>query len=183
MLELFSLAIALSMDAFAVSIGLGAKQKMELRIIAFMSAIYFGIFQAIMPFVGYWAGKGVIHWADTYTPWIAFILLMLIGIKMIYESCKPGVEENIKTITHPVMLMLAIATSIDAMAAGFAINLLNINLLFSCFVIGLTTSLLSFAGVFFGAKSGTTLENKAELFGGIVLIVIGIKILLTSILT
>ncbi len=178
MLEVFFLAIALSMDAFAVSIGLGAKHKKEPKKMALMAAVYFGLFQAIMPFFGYWAGKGILGWVAAYAPWVAFFLLLLIGVKMIYESFNTGIEDELKNITHQVMLVLAIATSIDAMAAGFALNLLNVNVLFSCLAIGVITFIFSYLGVLVGEKSGTKLENKAELFGGVVLILIGLKILL-----
>jgi manganese efflux pump family protein len=178
MLEVFFLAIALSMDAFAVSIGLGAKHKKEPKKMALMAAAYFGLFQALMPFFGYWAGKGLLSVVAAYAPWLAFFLLLLIGAKMIYESFNTGIEEDLKNITHRVMLVLAIATSIDAMAAGFALNLLNVNVLFSCGIIGLITYFFSYIGVLVGEKSGTKLENKAELFGGVVLILIGLKMLL-----
>lgn len=178
MLEVFFLAIALSMDAFAVSIGLGAKHKKNPKKMALMAAVYFGLFQAIMPFFGYWAGKGILGWVAAYAPWVAFFLLLLIGVKMIYESFNTGIEDELKNITHQVMLVLAIATSIDAMAAGFALNLLNVNVLFSCLAIGVITFIFSYLGVLVGEKSGTKLENKAELFGGVVLILIGLKILL-----
>lgn len=178
MLEVFFLAVALSMDAFAVSIGLGAKRKKDAKKMALMAAGYFGVFQALMPFFGYWAGKGVLGWVASYAPWVAFLLLALIGAKMIYESFNTGIEEDLKNITHQVMLMLAIATSIDAMAAGFVLTLLKVNVFLSCFIVGIITFLFSYIGVFVGEKSGTALENKAELFGGIVLILIGLKILL-----
>ena len=178
MLEVFFLAIALSMDAFAVSIGLGAKHKKNSKKMALMAAAYFGLFQALMPFFGYWAGKGLLSVVAAYAPWVAFFLLLLIGAKMIVESFNTGIENELKNITHQVMLVLAIATSIDAMAAGFALNLLNVNVLFSCLVIGVITFLFSYVGVLVGEKSGTKLENKAELFGGVVLILIGLKILL-----
>ena len=178
MLEVFFLAIALSMDAFAVSIGLGAKHKKNSKKIALMAAAYFGLFQALMPFFGYWAGKGLLSVVAAYAPWVAFFLLLLIGAKMIYESFNTGIENELKNITHQVMLVLAIATSIDAMAAGFALNLLNVNVLFSCLAIGVITFIFSYLGVLVGEKSGTKLENKAELFGGVVLILIGLKILL-----
>ena len=145
---------------------------------ALMAAGYFGLFQALMPFFGYWAGKGLLSVVAAYAPWVAFFLLLLIGAKMIVESFNTGIENELKNITHQVMLVLAIATSIDAMAAGFALNLLNVNVLFSCLVIGVITFLFSYVGVLVGEKSGTKLENKAELFGGVVLILIGLKILL-----
>jgi putative Mn2+ efflux pump MntP len=178
MLEVLFLAIALSMDAFAVSIGLGSKQKGNPASLAVMSGVYFGVFQALMPLIGYLGGKGVLGWVEAYAPWIAFCLLALIGGKMLYEAFAEGIEEDILIISHRVMLMLAIATSIDAMAAGFALTLLDVGPLLACLIIGVTTFAFSWAGVYIGTKSGTWLESKAELFGGVVLIVIGLKILL-----
>lgn len=178
MVEVLLLAVALSMDAFAVSIGLGSKHKRKSMTLALMSGFYFGIFQASMPLIGYLGGRGVLGWVEAYAPWIAFFLLSLIGGKMIYESMSEGIEEDISNITHRVMLILAIATSIDAMAAGFALTLLDIGPIVACLIIGMTTYVFSYAGVFIGTKSGTWLESKAELFGGVVLILIGLKILL-----
>lgn len=173
------LAVALSMDAFAVSIGLGAKHQRRAWSLALMCGAYFGIFQALMPLIGYLGGRGLLGWVEALAPWVAFFLLLLIGGKMIYEAFSEGVEEDIATITHRVMLMLAIATSIDAMAAGFALTLLDVGPLLACLIIGVTTYLFSFLGVFVGARSGTWLESRAELLGGVVLILIGLKILLT----
>ena len=178
MIEVIFLALALSMDAFAVSIGLGAKHAINRKKLAFMAAIYFGLFQGLMPIFGYFAGKGVAGWVEEYASWVAFALLLMIGGKMVYESFSEGVEKDIKNVTHRIILVLAIATSIDALAAGFALAVLKVNPLISCLVIALTTCVLSYAGVFIGAKSGTKLENKAELFGGVVLILIGFKMLL-----
>ncbi len=178
MIEAIILAIALSMDAFAVSIGLGAKCPERTRSLAWMSGLYFGLLQGLMPLIGYMGGKGVLGWIEEYAAWIAFLLLLFIGGKMIYESFAEGIEEDIKQITHRVMLMLAIATSIDAMAAGFSLTLLEVNPWLACVIIGLTTFGFSWVGVFVGKKSGTWLESKAELLGGIILILIGLKILL-----
>jgi manganese efflux pump family protein len=178
MIEILLLSIALSMDAFAVSIGLGSKHTLATKSLAIMSGVYFGFFQAFMPLIGYVGGKGVLNWIDSYAHLIAFILLLLIGVKMIYESFSEGIEEDIAKITHKVMLILAIATSIDAMAAGFTLTLLDINVFTACLLIGLTTFIFSWVGVFIGAKSGTWLESKAELFGGIVLRFIGLKVLI-----
>ena len=169
MIEVVILAVALSMDAFAVSIGLGSKHTKKTASLAMMSGIYFGLFQALMPLIGYLGGKGVLGWVESYAPWIAFLLLSLVGGKMIYESFAEGIGEDIAIITHRVMLILAIATSIDAMAAGFTLTILEVNPFIACMVIGMTTFCFSWAGVFVGKKSGTWLESKAELFGGIVL--------------
>lgn len=177
MIEVVILALALSMDAFAVSIGLGSKHTKKTASLAIMSAIYFGFFQAFMPLIGYMGGRGVFGWVEDYAPWVAFFLLLLVGGKMIYESISEGIEEDIAKITHKVMLILAIATSIDAMAAGFSLTILDVNPIVACVIIGTTTLFFSWVGVFVGAMSGTWLENKAELFGGIVLILIGLKLL------
>ncbi|MFO7603057.1 MAG: manganese efflux pump MntP family protein [Gammaproteobacteria bacterium] len=179
MIEVVFLAVALSMDAFAVSIGLGSKQKSAPLPLAIKAGLYFGIFQALMPLIGYLGGKGALAWIEDYAHWIAFLLLALIGGKMIYESFSEGIEANISNITHRVMFMLAIATSIDALAAGFTLTLLGTNPFIACIIIGLATFSLSCLGVFIGNKSGTWLESKAELFGGVILIVISIKILFT----
>ncbi|MHB1116479.1 manganese efflux pump MntP [Sideroxydans sp.] len=175
MLEVIILAIALSMDAFAVSIGLGSKGNT--KGLGLKAGLYFGTFQALMPFIGYLGGKGVLGWVEDYAHWIAFGLLALIGGKMIYESLHEGIEEDIATLTHRMMLLLAIATSIDAMAAGFSLTLLEVNAYLACAIIGVTTFALSWIGVRIGEKSGTWLESKAEMFGGVVLILIGVKML------
>lgn len=175
MLEVIILAIALSMDAFAVSIGLGSKG--DTKGLGLKAGLYFGVFQALMPFIGYLGGKGVLGWVEDYAQWIAFALLALIGGKMIYESLHEGIEEDITALTHRMMLLLAIATSIDAMAAGFSLTLLEVDAYLACAIIGITTFAFSWIGVRIGEKSGTLLESKAEMFGGVVLILIGIKML------
>lgn len=177
MIDILILAVALSMDAFAVSIGLGSKNQQKTTSLALMSGLYFGIFQAIMPFIGYLGGMGVLGWVEAYAKWIAFIMLLVIGFKMVYESFSEGIEDDITKITHKVMLILAIATSIDAMAAGFSLTILEVNPFVACIIIGITTFIFSYIGIIIGRKSGTWLEHKAELLGGVTLILIGIKIL------
>jgi putative Mn2+ efflux pump MntP len=176
MIEVIILAIALSMDAFAVSIGLGAKSHSPN--LPLKAGFYFGTFQALMPLIGYLAGKGVLDWIAAYASWTAFGLLAMIGTKMIYEGVHEGIEENISQITHKLMLILAIATSIDAMAAGFSLTLLDANPYAACAIIGVITFSFSLGGVLIGRKSGTWLGSKSEIFGGIVLILLGIKILI-----
>ncbi len=177
MIEVLVLAVALSMDAFAVSIGLGSKHTRKTSSLALMAGLYFGVFQGLMPLIGYLGGKGVLSWVEAYAPWIAFLLLTLIGGKMIYEAFAEGVEEDIAIITQRVMLMLAIATSIDAMAAGFALTLLDVAPLLACLIIGVITFVFSVAGVYIGSRSGTFLEGKAEFVGGVVIVLIGLKLL------
>lgn len=178
MLEVFILAVALSMDAFAVSVGLGAKKQDNLPKVALMCALYFGIFQGAMPLIGYLGGAGLLSWVDDYKRWIAFILLFGIGAKMIYEAFDGDEEVEFKKLTQKVMCLLAIATSIDAMAAGFTLNLMSVNPFVACLVIGVVTAVFSYIGVLVGNKSGTWLESKAEMLGGVVLILIGFKFLL-----
>jgi len=148
MFEIIVLAVALSMDAFAVSIGLGSKGNT--RGLGLKAGSFFGTFQALMPFIGYLGGKGVLGWVDSYAHWIAFGLLALIGAKMIYEGLQEGIEDDIKEITNKMMLLLAIATSIDAMAAGFSLTLLDINAYLACLIIGVTTFIFSWVGVRIG---------------------------------
>jgi putative Mn2+ efflux pump MntP len=130
-----------------------------------------------MPLIGYLGGKEVFGWLEAYAALIAFFLLLIIGSKMIYESFSGGIEKDIVKITHKVMFALAVATSIDALAAGFTLTILDVNPFVACAIIGLSTLVFSGVGIFVGVKSGTWLESKAELFGGIVLVLIGCKLL------
>jgi putative Mn2+ efflux pump MntP len=173
--EVLILAIALSMDAFAVSIGLGARKNSPG--LAMKAGLYFGTFQALMPFAGYLWGKGVLGWVGAYAHWIAFGLLALIGAKMIHEGAREDAEEDVSAVTNRMMLILAIATSIDAMAAGFSLTLLHANPYVACLVIGATTFAFSWGGVHVGRKSGTWLESKAEFLGGTILVLMSLKML------
>lgn len=177
MFEIIVLSFALSMDAFAVSIGLGAKKQQNMLHLALKAGLFFGSFQALMPLLGYLGGHGLEAWIDAYTTWIAFGLLLLIGAKMVYEGLSEGIEEVIQTISNKVLLLLAIATSIDAMAAGFSLIVLPLNPLIACTIIGFVTFAMSFIGVYIGKYGGTWLEGKAEVLGGIVLVAIGFRIL------
>lgn len=192
MIEVLFLAIALAMDAFAVSIGLGAKQsstayassaKAMLLRLAVMAGLYFGIAQGIMPLIGYLLGSALLGWLASAAPWIGCIILVGLGAKMLYEAVSGeeeeelGSEDNTK-IDHKLMTTMAIATSIDAMAAGFTLNLLVVNAWIACLIIAVVTALFSFGGVYLGRQSGTWLEDKAEILGGVVLIAIGIKMVL-----
>jgi len=181
MIEVILLALALSMDAFAVAIGIGVKQgKFDMKL-AIKVGLFFGIFQGIMPLFGYLASLGLGTYITEYDHWIAFVLLALIGCKMIYESFGENTEDEFTSFTNKVLLILAIATSIDAMAAGFTLNLLEVNPFVSMVLIGMITYVFSFFGVYLGTKSGGMLEDKAEFLGGVVLVGIGIKILLSHI--
>ncbi len=178
MIEVFVLAFALSMDAFAVSIGIGVKSKNFNKFLALKVAFLFGLFQGIMPLFGYFASIGLGSFIESIDHWIAFLLLSLIGGKMLYDSFGENIEDEISSITNKVLLLLAIATSIDAMAAGFTLELLKLNPYVSMLIIGVVTFMFSFIGVYIGTKNGAKLEDKAEKIGGTILIGIGIKILI-----
>lgn len=177
LLELFILAIGLSMDAFAVSIckglSLGTIRLKHMCI----AGIWFGGFQALMPLVGYCLGSFLAEMIAEYDHWIAFILLAIIGINMIKESF--GKEEELDaSMTAGSMLVLAIATSIDALAVGISFAFLKVSILYAVTFIGIVTFICSAIGIKIGSIFGAKNKSKAELFGGIVLILIGTKILL-----
>lgn len=184
MYHVIILAFALSMDAFAVSIGLGTKNRNNPKRLALFAALYFGLFQGLMPIIGYLAGKSLLSWVEVSAPWIAFLLLLLVGGKMIYEAFSRKIEsidKDIAHISHRILFILAIATSIDAMAAGFSLNILEVNAIIACAVIGLVTALMSYVGVFVGIRGGEWLESKAEFLGGVIFILIGLKIILVPV--
>lgn len=171
------------MDAFAVSIckGLGMSKlnKKQMLIIA----LYFGGFQALMPYIGWAVGARFSSYVSQYAHWIAFILLAIIGGKMIHEAltesedCEDdGIKD--KKLSHKELLMLAIATSIDALAVGISFAFLNVPIIPSIIIIGLTTFAISLVGVIIGNIFGSKYKNKAEFVGGLILVIIGLKIVL-----
>ncbi len=176
-LELFLLALGLSMDAFAVSISKGMLIKKNIFKSGFIIASYFGFFQAFMPFLGYFLAKGFSQYIARYDHWVAFILLFIIGINMIIESFDNDDSFDNST-SFKSMIILAIATSIDALAVGITLAFLNVNLIFSISIIGIVTFIISFIGVRIGNIFKNKLGSKASFIGGIILIFIGIKILL-----
>ena len=177
--ELLILAIGLSMDAFAVSICKGLSVK-ELKVKHMACAgLYFGGFQAIMPLIGYFLGANFQHLIENFDHWIAFILLVLIGGNMIREAFGKDEEEEMDASFGPKsMLPLAVATSIDALAVGVTFAFLDVQIVPAVSFIGIITFLCSFIGVKIGNVFGTKYKSKAEIVGGVILILIGIKILL-----
>lgn len=178
-LELLILAIGLSMDAFAVSVCKGlAMKKLELKNMAIVG-LWFGGFQALMPSIGYFLGVQFKNQITAIDHWIAFVLLGIIGANMIKEACSKDDEEEVKAnLDVKTMFMLAIATSIDALAVGITFAFLSVNLVHAVTFIGITTFILSAVGVGIGNIFGTKYKAKAEIAGGIILILLGIKILL-----
>lgn len=176
--EISFIAVGLAMDAFAVSVCKGLSMKRIKWKSAIIIALYFGIFQAMMPVVGFLLGSTFSGPIQVIDHWIAFGLLSAIGINMIKESRDDELEKRNDKIDVKTMLVLAIATSIDALAIGVTFSFFEINLILAIVLIGTVTFALSLVGVVIGNKFGDKLQNKAELVGGIILIVMGIKILL-----
>lgn len=175
--ELFVLAVGLSMDAFAVSIckglSLGKIEKKHMCI----AGVWFGGFQALMPLIGYFLGSFFADLITQYAHWIAFVLLLFIGGKMVKEAF--GKEEEIDcSMTPGSMFMLAIATSIDALAVGVTFAFLKVAIVPAVSFIGIVTFIFSAVGVKIGSLFGMKYKSKAEICGGIILILIGVKILL-----
>lgn len=176
--ELFVIAVGLSMDAFAVSVCKGlAMPKMSWRG-AFLVGAYFGGFQALMPFLGYLLGSGFNHYISAYDHWIAFLLLAIIGGNMIKEAMSNEEECADASLDVKTMTLLAVATSIDALAVGVTFAFLEVPITAAVSFIGVVTFSLSVVGVKVGNVFGSRYKSKAELTGGIILICMGVKILL-----
>jgi len=176
--EILLLGVGLSMDAFAVSIckGLSVK-KVKWQHLLCVGA-YFGIFQALMPTLGYFLGTTFSNLIDQFDHWVAFILLAIIGVNMVREALSKDEDETNDDFGFKTMLLLAIATSIDALAVGVTFALEGTDIALAACLIGLTTFTLSPIGLLVGNRFGLRYKSKAELVGGLVLIGIGLKILL-----
>ncbi|EAZ92162.1 manganese efflux pump MntP [Crocosphaera chwakensis] len=173
------LGLGLAADAFAVSLSSGFMiQRIKLNK-ALKIALFFGLFQAIMPLIGWLTGLSFRAFMSNIDHWIAFILLFGIGSKMIYEAYKDmDDDDKFNPLDTYTLFALAVATSIDALAAGLGLSLLKTSILLPCTLIGLITFSLSFIGVFIGHKFGGVFNQKIEVIGGLTLILIGSKILL-----
>jgi len=177
------IAVGLAMDAFAVSIVSGTAYR-QLKIKhAFRLAFFFGGFQAFMPLIGSLAGLSVKEYIADYDHWMAFGLLSAVGGKMIYESFKiKSAEKNFNPSNIFVLLVLSVATSIDALAIGVTLSIITSSIVAAVIIIGLVTFVLSYIGVFIGKKFGHFFENKIEAVGGLVLVGLGAKILIEHLL-
>ncbi|EOS62101.1 hypothetical protein C815_00228 [Firmicutes bacterium M10-2] len=178
LIELILIAVSLSMDAFAVSICKGLSLKKATWKNMGIAGLWFGGFQALMPLIGYLLANLFSGFVENYTAGIAFILLAWIGGKMIWDSFHEEEDSFDGSMSVGSMFVLALATSIDALAVGITFAFLNVNIWSSIVLIGLTTFLFSAIGVKIGSVFGAKYRNKATLAGGIVLILIGLKILL-----
>ena len=178
LIELFLIAVGLSMDAFAVSVCKGlAMPKCTFKKAAIVG-LWFGRFQALMPAIGYILGAQFQEAIASIDHWIAFVLLALIGGNMIHEALDNDEEEADASLDVKTMFLLAVATSIDALAIGITFAFLKVNIIPAVCFIGIVTFIISFAGVKIGNVFGARYKNKAEIVGGVILILLGLKILL-----
>ena len=181
--DIFLMGVGLAMDAFAVSVCKGLCMKRFSLSQAGVIAIFFGGFQALMPFIGFYLGRFFESYITAFDHWIAFLILAYIGGKMLYETLTSGEEEIVCPLDGRLnikeLVVLAIATSIDALAVGITLSFYaNENIFADVSIIGVTTFVIAFAGVGIGYKFGTKFKKKAEIFGGVILVLIGLKILL-----
>ena len=177
--ELLLTACALAMDAFAVSICIGTSMRKAKAAIILKPAAFFGVFQAAMPIIGYFAGKTVADYISFIDHWIIFALLGFIGGKMIYEAVKQKTPGSCPLLpSNKELCMMAVATSIDALAVGVSLAFMNVNIVSATLIIGIVTFLICVFGILIGKKVGLRFERNANLAGGLVLCVIGIKILI-----
>jgi len=174
--EIIILAIGVSMDAFAVSICKGITIKENLNKKSVIVGAWFGLFQGIMPLVGFFLINKVSHYLDGFKEYVIFALLAYIGINMIIESFKK--EDMDDSLKFKEMLVLSIATSLDALSVGMTLSLLRVNIFLTVCIIAITTFLFCFIGVKIGSKFGFKYKAKAEIVGGLILIAIGLKVLL-----
>jgi putative Mn2+ efflux pump MntP len=183
LLTVIGVALALSMDCFAISVAGGvAMRKLDVRY-ALRLALFFGGFQAFMPVIGWFAGRSVEEFIAPWDHWAAFGVLSFIGAKMIWESFRlDAASKSASPMSVTAILLLSIATSIDALAAGFSFAFLRISIVMPVIVIGSVTFVMTLAGTEVGERLGHFFEKKIEIVGGVVLIAIGVKILLEHIL-
>ncbi len=177
LLTLLTLAVGLAMDAFAVSICKGLAMREKVLKKGIIVGVWFGGFQALMPTIGFFLGTQFKDQITSIDHWIAFVLLGLIGINMVKEALSNDEEQADDSIAVKEMFMLAVATSIDALAVGITFAFLNVHIVSAASMIGVCTFLISFVGVKIGNIFGTKYKSKAELAGGIILILLGFKIL------
>ena len=179
-LTILLIAVGLAMDSFSVSITRGFSNNDKLSIEALKTGFFFGLFQGLMPLLGYFAGLSIIDVISGFDHWIAFSLLCVIGLRMIYESLSKESTKIVNSSSLKVLLILSLATSIDALAVGLSLSFLGTSIFTPAIIIGIITFSLSFFGVYIGKKFGNYFE-KIGILGGIILIIIAIRILLEHI--
>lgn len=177
-ITLLGLALALAMDAFAVALATGTVLARLTGRHLFRLGFHFGLFQALMPVIGWLAGQTLIQWVSAWDHWIVFILLTLIGGRMIHEACNDEGKPDKRDPTRGFnLILLSIATSIDALAVGFSLSVIGVSIWMPALVIGLVAGTLTVVGMLLGGHIGDRWGPRVEIFGGLILISIGIKIL------
>ena len=181
--EIFLIALSMSMDAFAVCLAAGTQEGTSGPRPTFRLAFHFGLFQFLMPVIGWFAGTGVLRYVSAYGQWLAFGLLAFVGIRMV----RSGLDQNdAGPRNNPsrgwTLVLLAFATSIDALAIGFSLGLIGLIIWFPAVVIGVVTGLISWLGILLGNRLGARFGKRMEIIGGIILILIGIRIVLAALL-
>ncbi len=178
--DIFLIALSMAMDAFAVSLGAGTSPHANGHRPVFRLAFHFGLFQCLMPILGWLAGLTVANLITDFDHWLAFGLLAFVGARMIRAGLNPNGEEKAQDMSRGwTLVMLSVAVSMDALAIGLSLALLGVSIWMPALVIGIVTGLMSWAGVHIGNRLGKQFGKRAEIFGGIVLILLGIRILLT----
>jgi putative Mn2+ efflux pump MntP len=182
--EILLIALSMSMDAFAVCLAAGAQEDTTGPRPTFRLAFHFGLFQFLMPIIGWFAGTSVLRYISAFDQWVAFGLLAFVGIRMV----RSGVDQNnMAPKANPsrgwTLVMLAIATSMDALAVGFSLGLVGVTIWYPAVVIGIVTGLVSWLGILLGNRLGIKFGKRMEIIGGITLIIIGIWVILSHFLT
>jgi manganese efflux pump family protein len=177
------IAVGLSMDAFAVSLGVATNGTTKDNRSLIRLSFHFGLFQGLMTFLGWLAGSTIAHWINFFDHWIAFILLIMVGVNMIRSgmSSEPKVYQNNPTKGN-LMVILSFATSIDALAVGLSLALIETPIVQTALIIGITTFILSIIGCLLGYRLGEKFGKRMEMLGGLILIGIGLRILITHLL-
>ncbi|MGD0751512.1 MAG: manganese efflux pump MntP family protein [Anaerolineales bacterium] len=181
--EIFLIALSMSMDAFAVCLAAGTQESTTGLRPTFRLAFHFGLFQFLMPVIGWFAGTTVLRYISAYDQWVAFGLLAFVGLRMV----RSGIDQNSNAPkANPsrgwTLVILAIATSIDALAIGFSLGLVGVTIWYPAVVIGVVTGLVSWLGILLGNRLGVKFGKRMEIIGGIILILIGIWIVLSHFL-
>ena len=181
--EILLIAISMSMDAFAVCLGAGTQEAASGPRPTFRLAFHFGLFQFLMPVIGWFAGTTVLRYITAYDQWIAFGLLAFVGIRMVRSGLDPNSDRSKNNPSRGwTLVLLAFATSIDALAIGFSLGLIGVTIWYPAVVIGVVTGLVSWLGILLGNRLGARFGKRMEIIGGIILILMGIRIVLASFL-
>ncbi len=182
-LDILIIALSMSMDAFAVSLGAGTHERTNGPRPTFRLAFHFGLFQFLMPILGWFAGMTILRYISAYDHWVAFILLGFVGIRMIRSGIQPNSDEQKNDPSRGwTLVLLALATSIDALAIGFSLGLVGVTIWYPAVVIGVVTGLISWLGIRLGNRLGARFGKRMEIIGGIILILMGVRILLSHLL-